>query len=59
MGFFIRKRKRFGPLSLNVSKSGLGLSAGVRGARLGIGPSGMWFFGGLKWLFFRKKVSKL
>lgn len=36
MGFYFRKRSRFGPLALNFGKSGIGLSAGVRGFRTGI-----------------------
>ncbi len=40
MGFYIRKAFRLGPVRLNLSKSGLGVSAGVRGARLGITSQG-------------------
>jgi Protein of unknown function (DUF4236) len=37
MGLFFRKRlARFGPLSVNLSRSGIGISAGVRGLRAGI-----------------------
>ena len=38
MAFYFRKTKRLGPLSLNLSKRGLGLSGGSRRARLSIGP---------------------
>ncbi len=31
---------KFGPVRLNLSKSGLGISAGVKGARIGIGSTG-------------------
>jgi hypothetical protein len=34
MGFYFRKR--LGPLALNFSKSGMGISAGVRGVRAGL-----------------------
>lgn len=34
MGFFFRKSLGFGPLRLNFSKSGVGASVGVKGARL-------------------------
>ena len=34
MGFFFRKSVRFGPMRLNFSKSGMGASIGVKGARL-------------------------
>lgn len=42
MGFRLRKRiKLFGGVRLNLSKSGVGISAGVKGARVGIGPRGV------------------
>lgn len=40
MGFYIRKSLGIGPLRLNLSKSGLGVSAGVRGARIGVSSTG-------------------
>ena len=40
MGFYIRKSIRFGPIRINLSKSGIGLSAGVTGARIGIDSKG-------------------
>lgn len=36
MGFRFRKSVKIGPVRLNVSKSGLGVSAGVKGARIGV-----------------------
>lgn len=39
-GWYLRKGFNFGPLRLNLSKSGLGYSFGVRGARIGVGPRG-------------------
>lgn len=40
MGFYIRKSFKIGPLRLNLSKSGLGASMGVKGARLGLSSKG-------------------
>lgn len=40
MGFYIRKSFKAGPVRLNLSKSGIGLSAGVTGARVGISGDG-------------------
>ena len=40
MGFYLRKSFRMGPMRLNLSKSGLGVSAGVRGARIGVSSRG-------------------
>lgn len=34
MGFQFRKSKNFGPIHLNFSKSGVGVSAGVKGFRV-------------------------
>jgi hypothetical protein len=36
MSFYFRKRIGLGPLALNFSKSGIGISAGVRGLRAGV-----------------------
>lgn len=40
MGFYLRKSFGFGPIRLNLSKSGLGASVGVKGARVGITSRG-------------------
>lgn len=40
MGFFFRKRLGLDPLALNLSKSGIGLSTGLRGLRAGISSHG-------------------
>ena len=57
MGLYLRKSFSFGPLRLNLSKSGLGLSAGVKGARVGIGPRGTYVHGGRHGLYYRKHLS--
>ena len=40
MGFTFRKSVKIGPVRLNVSKSGVGVSAGVKGARVGVNAKG-------------------
>jgi len=40
MGFFFRRGVGFGPFRLNFSKSGIGASVGVKGARLTMKPNG-------------------
>jgi hypothetical protein len=40
MGWSFRKSKKFGPFRLNLSKSGVGMSVGVKGARVSVGPRG-------------------
>ena len=57
MGFYIRKAFRAGPVRFNLSKSGVGLSAGVRGARIGMGPRGAYVHGGRGGLYYRKQVG--
>ena len=44
-----------GPVRLNLSKSGLGLSAGVKGARVGVSSQGRTYVhGGREGLYYRK-----
>jgi uncharacterized protein DUF4236 len=40
MGFYLRKALHLGPLRINLSRSGVGLSAGVTGARFGLDATG-------------------
>ena len=40
MGFYLRKSFKAGPFRLNLSKSGLGMSVGVPGARVGVSATG-------------------
>jgi Protein of unknown function (DUF4236) len=43
MGLFFRKRIGLGPLALNFSKSGIGISTGIRGLRAGITSHGRMY----------------
>ena len=56
MGFYIRKAFSFGPLRLNLSRSGLGASFGVPGARIGIGPHGSYIQMGRGGLYYRQTL---
>jgi hypothetical protein len=57
MGWYLRKAFRFGPLRINLSKSGLGASFGVRGARVGVDAKGRpYAAGGRGGLYFRKRL---
>lgn len=42
MGFSFRKSKKFGPFRLNFSKSGVGASVGIKGARISTGSRGTY-----------------
>lgn len=57
MGFYFRKSKSFGPFRLNLSKSGIGISTGVKGARLSIGPKGTYVNMGRNGMYYRKKIG--
>lgn len=60
MGFRIQKSIRLGQfLRLNISKSGIGISAGIPGLRIGTGPRGAYFSAGLPGtgLSYRQKIS--
>ena len=59
MGFYIRKALRVGPLRFNLSKSGVGVSAGIKGLRLGTGPRGNYVHMGRGGLYFRKSLNTL
>ena len=53
MGFYLRKAIKVGPLRFNLSKSGVGVSAGVRGARIGTGPRGNYVHVGRHGAYYR------
>jgi|GEM_PF-1375788 len=57
MAFYLRKYLQSGPVRLNISKGGLGLSGGVRGARIGISPRGTYLHAGRHGLYYRKHLS--
>jgi hypothetical protein len=58
MGFYVRKAIRVGPLRFNLSKSGVGVSTGIKGFRLGTGPRGNYVHMGLGGLYFRKSLNQ-
>jgi hypothetical protein len=57
MGWYLRKSFRLGPLRLNLSKSGLGVSAGITGLRVGTGPRGSYVHAGRGGLYFRQRLG--
>jgi len=58
MGFYIRKSIKFGPFRLNFSKSGMGISAGIKGARISKGPRGTFVHLGSNGVYYRQSLSK-
>jgi len=57
MGFYVRKAFGFGPFRLNLSRSGLGVSFGVKGARIGVGPRGSYIHAGRGGIYYRQSLS--
>ena len=58
MGFYLRKSLSFGPVRFNLSKSGIGVSAGVRGARVGVSATGRaYVHAGRSGLYFRQSLG--
>src|SRR5262245_25306854 len=57
MGFSFRKGFNFGPLRLNLSRSGLGASFGVTGARIGVGLRGSYVHVGRGGLYYRQSLG--
>lgn len=56
MGFYLRKSISVGPLRFNLSKSGIGVSAGVKGLRFGTGPRGNYVHMGRGGLYYRATI---
>lgn len=57
MGWYLRKSLKIGPLRLNLSKSGLGGSVGVKGLRVGTGPRGRYLHAGREGLYYRQSIG--
>lgn len=57
MGFYLRKSISVGPIRFNFSKSGIGVSAGIKGLRFGTGPRGNYVHMGRGGLYYRKTLS--
>lgn len=56
MGLYIRKSIRVGPLRFNLSKGGVGVSAGVKGFRFGTGPRGNYVHMGAGGVYYRSTI---
>jgi hypothetical protein len=53
VGFYVRKSVKAGPFRFNLSKSGVGVSVGVPGFRVGTGPRGNYVFAGRDGFYYR------
>lgn len=57
MGWYLRKSFGFGPLRLNLSKSSIGYSVGVRGARIGANSRGTYIRMGRGGIYYQKYLQ--
>lgn len=57
MGFYVRKSIKAGPFRFNLSKSGLGVSAGIPGFRVGSGPRGSYVHMGRNGVYYRSSLG--
>jgi hypothetical protein len=59
MGFFFRRSTSLGPFRLNFSKSGIGASVGVKGARITMTPRGTTYVTvGSHGFYYRETISQ-
>lgn len=56
--FYIRKSVSAGPFRFNFSKSGVGVSVGVKGLRIGTGPRGHYIHAGQGGLYYRATLGR-
>src|SRR4029077_16042409 len=56
MSFYLRKSIKVGPLRFNLSGSGVGVSAGIRGLRFGVGPRGNYVHMGRSGIYYRATI---
>jgi hypothetical protein len=59
MALYLRKSIKIGPLRLNLSKSGVGVSTGVKGLRVGTGPRGKYIQVGRYGIHYRAKIPSV
>ena len=57
MGFSYRKSVSAGPFRFNLTGSGVGVSVGVRGLRVGTGPRGNYVRMGLHGLTYHRALA--
>ena len=57
MGWYLKKSFAIGPLRLNLSKSGLGASVGIKGLRISTGPKGAQLNAGRDGLYYRTSLD--
>src|SRR5437899_2423995 len=56
VSFYIRKSISVGPFRFNLSKSGVSVSTGIKGFRVGMGPRGNYVHMGRNGVYFRASL---
>ena len=56
MGMYFRKSISVGPLRFNLSRGGIGISAGIPGFRIGTGPRGNYVHMGANGIYYRSTL---
>jgi Protein of unknown function (DUF4236) len=59
MGLSFRKSAKVGPFRFNFSKSGISVSAGVKGARVRYGSKGTYVTFGANGLYYKKRITEV
>jgi len=57
MGLYLRKALTAGPIRFNLSRSGVGVSIGVKGFRVGAGPRGSYVHAGRGGVYVRQTLK--
>jgi Protein of unknown function (DUF4236) len=58
MGFYLRRSVRVGPVRFNLSTSGVGMSTGIKGFRVGTGPRGNYVHIGRGGIYYRAALNQ-
>jgi hypothetical protein len=58
MGLYLRKSVRVGPFRFNLSGSGVGVSCGIPGLRVGVGPRGNYIHAGRGGIYYRASFPR-
>ena len=58
MSFYLRKSVKAGPFRVSLSRSGIGMSTGVPGLRVGPGPRGSYIRVGGHGVYYRQTLSQ-
>jgi hypothetical protein len=56
VGWYLKQSFNMGPVRLNLSKSGMGVSVGVPDLRVGRGPKGTYLHAGWSGLYYRRNL---